>query len=144
MSKYVLGTNKYVFDSTFWGIDPQYIQGLNLWRQYPGIPEPRNVTSFGAILPIVATQNEAAQSVNISFSIIVPVASLGKIQFQIVVAVCIVYESIPTWYEHTFDVMQVLLYVLLREENKCVPTEYQITTALWNSRAVSLCCGAES
>lgn len=70
MSKYVLGTNKYVFDSTFWGIDPQYIQGINLWRQYPGIPEPRNVTSFGAILPIVATQNVAAQSVNISFSII--------------------------------------------------------------------------
>ena len=63
------GIGKTQFSSTFWKTDPQYVQNLSLWRQYPGIPEVGDVTKFGAILPIVATQSESAKSVNVSFSI---------------------------------------------------------------------------
>ena len=50
-----IGTTKQLFDSTYIYIDPQYINGLGMWRVYPGVPEAEDITGLGAILPIVST-----------------------------------------------------------------------------------------
>ena len=63
-----LGTTKNAFNNTWSYADPQYVIGLGVWRVYPGIPEARDVTGLGAILPIVSTDT-GPQSVKISFDI---------------------------------------------------------------------------
>ena len=63
-----IGTTKQLFDSTYIYIDPQYVNGLGLWRVYPGVPEPEEITGLGAILPIVSTPLSPT-SVKVSFNI---------------------------------------------------------------------------
>ena len=63
-----IGTTKRLFDSTYIYIDPQYINGLGMWRVYPGVPEPEDITGLGAILPIVSTALTPT-SVKVSFDI---------------------------------------------------------------------------
>ena len=63
-----IGTTKQLFDSTYIFIDPQYIDGLGMWRVYPGIPKPEDITGLGAILPIVSTALSPT-SVKVSFNI---------------------------------------------------------------------------
>ena len=70
MSTTYIGESKTIFANTFWKTDPQYVQNLPLWRQYPGVPEQGDITKFGAIMPIVATQSQAAKTVNVSFNIV--------------------------------------------------------------------------
>jgi hypothetical protein len=52
MAQLPLGTTKTQFGITWSYSDPQYIQGLGLWRVYPGIPEAAGLTGLGAVLPI--------------------------------------------------------------------------------------------
>ena len=68
MAQLPLGTTKELFQNTWTYVDPQYVAGLGVWRVYPGIPEPKDVTGLGAILPIVSTDT-GPKSVNISFDI---------------------------------------------------------------------------
>ena len=68
MSQLPLGTTKQLFGNTFIYIDPQYVNGLGMWRVYPGIPEGKDVTGLGAILPIVSTDT-GPKSIKISFNI---------------------------------------------------------------------------
>ncbi len=68
MSQQPIGTTKQLFDSTYIYIDPQYIDGLGMWRVYPGIPDPEEITGLGAILPIVSTALSPT-SVKVSFDI---------------------------------------------------------------------------
>ena len=63
-----IGTTKQLFDSTYIYIDPQYINGLGMWRVYPGVPEAEDITGLGAILPIVSTALSPT-SVKVSFNI---------------------------------------------------------------------------
>ena len=63
-----IGTTKQLFDSTYIYIDPQYVNGLGLWRVYPGVPEAEEITGLGAILPIVSTALSPT-SVKVSFDI---------------------------------------------------------------------------
>lgn len=55
MLKLPLGTTKTKFQNTWTYVDPQYIEGLGLWRVYPGVPEASDLTGLGSILPIVTT-----------------------------------------------------------------------------------------
>ena len=59
-------------------------------------------------------------------------------QVMIKMAVSILYETITTSYKNSLDVMQVLLYVSLCEEDKGVPAEYEVATALWYVRTLCL------
>ena len=68
MAQLPLGTTKELFQNTWTYVDPQYVAGLGVWRVYPGIPEPKDVTGLGAILPIVSTDT-GPKSVKISFDI---------------------------------------------------------------------------
>ena len=68
MSILPLGTTKSIFGNTFVYVDPQYIDGLGLWRVYPGIPESSDLTGIGGILPI-AVQDTGAKSIKVSFNI---------------------------------------------------------------------------
>ena len=68
MARLPLGTTKSFFNNTWSFVDPQYINGLGVWRVYPGIPEAKDVTGLGAILPIVSTDT-GPQSVKVSFDI---------------------------------------------------------------------------
>ena len=68
MSQLPLGTTQQVFGSTYIYVDPQYINGLGMWRIYPGIPEAADITGLGAILPIVST-DLGPESVKVSFNI---------------------------------------------------------------------------
>ena len=68
MSILPLGTTKTIFKNTFVYVDPQYIDGLGLWRVYPGIPETSDFTGLGAILPIVSTEI-SANSIKVNFDI---------------------------------------------------------------------------
>ena len=68
MRQLALGTTKTQFGVTWSYVDPQYIQGLGLWRVYPGIPERPDFTELGAVLPIVSTQLTEA-SIKVSFDI---------------------------------------------------------------------------
>ena len=68
MSQLPLGTTQQAFGSTYIYVDPQYINGLGMWRIYPGIPEAADVTGLGAILPIVST-DLGPESVKVSFNI---------------------------------------------------------------------------
>ena len=63
-----LGTTKNIFNNTFAYVDPQYVDGLGLWRVYPGIPEAQDITEIGAILPIVSNQVNQT-TIKISFDI---------------------------------------------------------------------------
>ena len=47
-----MGRKKSIFGNTFVYVDPQYIDGLGLWRVYPGISESTDLTGIGGILPI--------------------------------------------------------------------------------------------
>ena len=68
MAQLPLGTTKTAFNNTWSYVDPQYVAGLGVWRVYPGIPEAKDVTGLGAILPIVSTDT-GPQSIKISFDI---------------------------------------------------------------------------
>ena len=68
MSQLPIGTTQQAFGSTYIYVDPQYINGLGMWRIYPGIPEAADVTGLGAILPIVST-DLGPESVKVSFNI---------------------------------------------------------------------------
>ena len=68
MAQLPLGTTKTAFNNTWSYVDPQYVAGLGVWRVYPGIPEAKDVTGLGAILPIVSTDT-GPQSVKVSFDI---------------------------------------------------------------------------
>ena len=68
MAQLPLGTTKTAFNNTWSYVDPQYVEGLGIWRVYPGIPEAKDVTGLGAILPIVSTDT-GTQSVKVSFDI---------------------------------------------------------------------------
>jgi len=63
--------------------------------------------------------------------VVVPVSTFCFMQVIIIMTVSILDEAMAPGYQHPLDVVQILLYVLLCEENECVPTEYQIATALW-------------
>lgn len=68
MSILPLGTTKSIFGNTFVYVDPQYIDGLGLWRVYPGIPESSDLTGIGGVLPITV-QDTGAASIKVSFNI---------------------------------------------------------------------------
>ena len=68
MAQLPLGTTKTAFNAAWSYVDPQYVAGLGVWRVYPGIPEAKDVTGLGAILPIVSTDT-GPQSVKVSFDI---------------------------------------------------------------------------
>jgi len=68
MSTLPLGTTKNIFGNTFIYVDPQYVNGLGLWRVYPGIPEPSDVTGLAGILPIVV-EDTSATSIKVKFDI---------------------------------------------------------------------------
>ena len=69
MSILPLGTTKTIFKNTFVYVDPQYVDGLGLWRVYPGIPESSDLTGIGGILPIVV-QDTGPKSINVKFDIV--------------------------------------------------------------------------
>ena len=69
MKQLALGTTKTQFGITWSYVDPQYIQGLGLWRVYPGIPEGPGLTGLGAVLPIVSEQLSNETSIKVSFDI---------------------------------------------------------------------------
>ena len=56
MAQLPLGTTKTQFNNTWSYVDPQYVLGLGVWRVYPGIPDAKDVTGLGGILPIVVTE----------------------------------------------------------------------------------------
>ena len=69
MAQLPLGTTKTQFGITWSYVDPQYIQGLGVWRVYPGIPEAPGLTGLGAVLPIVSEQLVDEASIKVSFDI---------------------------------------------------------------------------
>ena len=68
MTTLPLGTTKSFFGNTFIYVDPQYVQGLGLWRVYPGIPESSEFTGIGGVLPIVV-KDTGTSSIKVSFDI---------------------------------------------------------------------------
>jgi len=64
-----IGTIKELFNRQFIYTDPQYIQGLGLWREVNLPPAPEDIQKIGAILPIVATESQSKYSVNLTFDI---------------------------------------------------------------------------
>ena len=64
-----IGTTKELFNRQLIYTDPQYIQGLGLWRYINVATVAEEVKKFGAILPIVSTESQANYSINLSFDI---------------------------------------------------------------------------
>ena len=82
MSQLPIGTTQQAFGSTYIYVDPQYINGLGMWRIYPGIPEAKDVTGLGAVLPIVST-DLGPESVKVSFNIAgLPAGGLAQPQLK--------------------------------------------------------------
>ena len=81
MATIPLGTIQTRFNNTFINTDPDYVVGLNLWRQVMGIPESADVTGLGGVLPIVVNQLVENRSVNIFFNIVgLPSSTASKTQ----------------------------------------------------------------
>ena len=64
-----LGTVKTVFGRKYMYTDPQFIQGLPIWRDVNIALPPDDVKKIGAVLPITATLNENQTSTNLNFNI---------------------------------------------------------------------------
>ena len=79
MATIPIGTTVTTFNNTFINTDPQYVRGLNLWRQYPGIPEAADVTELSGVLPIVVNQS-ASNTIKVSFDIQALPATNAKTQ----------------------------------------------------------------
>ena len=81
MTTVPLGTIQTRFNNTFINTDPDYVVGLNLWRQVMAIPESADVTGLGGVLPIVVNQLVANKSVNVFFNIVgLPSSTATKTQ----------------------------------------------------------------
>ena len=65
-----LGTTSTIFNNVFINTDPYYVKGLNLWRQVLLPPEAGDITRITGVQPIIVQQNETAQTLNVSFSIV--------------------------------------------------------------------------
>ena len=68
------------FGRTFVLTDPGYVKGLEIFRDVNAVPERRDITGLGAILPIIANTDKQNQSVKVSFSIteLINVTNNGK------------------------------------------------------------------
>ena len=75
MSSLPIGTVVTKFSNTFILTDPQYIQGLELWRQVVLPPEAGDIHGIAGVLPIVTRNSVTTEAVNISFDI----GSLGSV-----------------------------------------------------------------
>ena len=65
-----LGTTKAIFGRQFIYTDPQYIQGLGLWRDINVAPPATDFSNIDALLPIRAPELPDGTTVNLSFDII--------------------------------------------------------------------------
>jgi len=64
-----IGTVVTKFSNTFILTDPQYIQGLELWRQVLTPPKANDIHGIAAILPVVTRNSTTTEAVNVSFNI---------------------------------------------------------------------------
>jgi len=96
MATIPLGTIATVFNNTFIYTDPQYVNGLQLWRQLPAVPESTDVTGLGGILPVVVQQETAQKTVNVSFNIVgLPLVTSKSQQAQAYSLLQQPYNSLP-------------------------------------------------
>ncbi len=64
-----IGTVVTKFSNTFILTDPQYIQGLELWRQVLTPPKAGDIHGIAGVLPIIARNAVTTETVNVSFDI---------------------------------------------------------------------------
>jgi len=64
-----IGTVVTKFSNTFILTDPQYIQGLELWRQVVLPPAAEDIHGIAGVLPIVTRNSTTTEAVNVSFDI---------------------------------------------------------------------------
>ena len=64
-----IGTVKAIFGRQFVYTDPQYIQGLGLWRDTNVPPPATDFSTVDALLPITATELSNGVTVNLNFNI---------------------------------------------------------------------------
>ncbi len=69
MATIPIGTIVTKFSNTFIRTDPDYVQGLGLWRQVVLPPKADDIYGIGAVLPIVALNSANVDKVNVSFNI---------------------------------------------------------------------------
>ncbi len=65
-----IGTTATFFNNVFINTDPYYVKGLNLWRQVLLPPEGGDITRITGIKPVIVQQNQSANTLNVSFSIV--------------------------------------------------------------------------
>ena len=64
-----IGTIITKFNNTFILTDPQYITGLELYRQVLTPPQAEDIHGIGGVLPIVTTNDTFNDKINVSFNI---------------------------------------------------------------------------